>query len=53
MLQELGRAIAEGEDYEDVENRLLAAYPTLDTRRMEAALTRVLLVADLWGRAQP
>ncbi len=53
MLQELGRAIAEGEDYEDVENRLLAAYPTLDTRRMEAALTRVLFVADLWGRAQP
>ena len=53
ILQELGRAIAEGEDYEDVENRLLAAYPTLDTRRMEAALTRVLLVADLWGRAQP
>lgn len=53
MLQELGRTIAEGEDYEDVENRLLAAYPMLDTRRMEAALTRVLFVADLWGRAQP
>ena len=53
MLQDLGRALAEGEDYEAVENRLIAAYPTLDTRRLQEALTRVLFVADLWGRAQP
>ena len=53
MLQDLGRALAEGEDYEAVEHRLIAAYPTLDTRRLQEALTRVLFVADLWGRAQP
>jgi len=53
MLQDLGRALAEGEDYEEVETRLIAAYPTLDTRRLQEALTRVLFVADLWGRAQP
>lgn len=53
MLQDLGRALADGEDYEEVENRLIAAYPTLDTRRLQEALTRVLFVADLWGRAQP
>ena len=53
MLQDLGRALADGEDYEEVENRLIAAYPTLDTRLLQEALTRVLFVADLWGRAQP
>ena len=53
MLQDLGRELAEGEDYEEVENRLIAAYPTLDTHRLQEALTRVLFVADLWGRAQP
>ena len=53
MLQDLGRALAEGEDYEEVENRLIAAYPMLDTHHLQEALTRVLFVADLWGRAQP
>ena len=50
MVQALGKILAESQDYEDVENRLIAAYPDLDTRLMQEALGRVLFVADIWGR---
>ena len=45
MVQALGKILAESQDYDDVENRLIATYPV-----MQEALGRVLFVADIWGR---
>lgn len=50
LIQTLGKAMALGEDYETAENALMQAYPNLDTNLLEEALSRVLFVADLWGR---
>lgn len=50
FLAGLGQALAEGDSYEDVQDRLLAAYPQLDSAAFQEALARVVFVADLWGR---
>ena len=50
FLQGLGQALAEGESYEDVQERLIKAYPHLDSREFQTALAKVVFVADLWGR---
>ena len=50
FLQGLGQALAEGESYEAVQERLIYAYPQLDSRAFQAALAKVVFVADLWGR---
>ena len=50
LIKQLGQAIAEGGSYEEAAERLLAAYPQLDTAQLQEALGRVLFVADLWGQ---
>lgn len=50
LIQTLGKALASGEDYETAENALIQAYPNLDNTLLEETLSRVLFVADLWGR---
>ena len=50
FLRGLGQALAEGERYEDVQERLIAAYPQLDSREFQTALAKVVFVADLWGQ---
>ena len=50
FLRGLGQALAEGESYEDVQTRLIQAYPNLDSRAFQTALAKVVFVADLWGQ---
>ena len=50
LIKQLGQTIAEGGSYEEAAERLLAAYPELDTAQLQEALGRVLFVADLWGQ---
>ena len=45
-----GQALAEGDSYEDVQERLLRAYPYLDSTEFQTALARVIFISDLWGR---
>ena len=50
FLRGLGQALAEGDSYEAVQERLLRAYPHLDSDEFQTALARVVFVADLWGQ---
>lgn len=50
FLNGLAEALAAGENYEDVQERLLRAYPDWDDTRFQAALARVIFTADMWGR---
>lgn len=50
FLNGLGQALAEGESYEDVQERLLRVYPELTSAQFQTALARVVFVSDLWGR---
>lgn len=50
FLRGLGQALAEGDSYEAVQERLLRAYPDLESAAFQTALARVVFVADLWGR---
>lgn len=50
FLRGLGQALAEGDSYEDVQERLLRVYPDLTAEQFQTALARVVFVSDLWGR---
>lgn len=50
FLRGLGQALAEGDSYEGVQERLLRAYPHLDSAEFQTALARVIFISDLWGR---
>lgn len=50
FLRGLGQALAEGDSYEEVQERLLRAYPHLDSTEFQTALARVIFISDLWGR---
>lgn len=50
FLNGLGQALAEGESYEDVQERLLRVYPELTSVQFQTALARVVFVSGLWGR---
>lgn len=50
FLRGLGQALAEGDSYEDVQERLLKVYPELTSEQFQTALGRVVFVSDLWGQ---
>lgn len=50
FLNGLGQALAEGDSYEDIQERLLRVYPDLTAEQFQTALARVVFVSDLWGR---
>ena len=50
MAQVLGQALVSGMDYEDAADKLVMAYPQIDSTQLQTALARALFVADIWGQ---
>ena len=51
LIAPLRKLIDEAESLEDLRDKLLAAYPDMDTGQLEDLIARALFVADLQGRA--
>ena len=50
VLKPVLTGIQEGDSYEAAMEALLTAYPQMDTDQLEQQLTRLIFIADVWGR---